>query len=111
LPATAVWLRPVSLATYIAESIRTAIVRQTFCSAPGDILPEVLNLKGLTCSIGIASLRRHTNASLSLDQAKSTLLKLADAAMYVAKETGRNQTAVAGKPVRSHAPVGIPAPR
>jgi diguanylate cyclase (GGDEF)-like protein len=98
-------------AVTIAESIRTAIVRQTFCSAPGDILPEVLNLKGLTCSIGVASLRRHTHISQSLDQAKSTLLKLADAAMYVAKETGRNQTAVAGKPVRPQAPVGIPYPR
>ncbi len=31
---------------------------------------------------------------------KSTLLRLADAAMYVAKETGRNRTALAGQPVR-----------
>jgi PleD family two-component response regulator len=37
---------------------------------------------------------------MTLEQAKSALLKLADGAMYVAKDTGRNQTAVAGKTVR-----------
>ena len=31
---------------------------------------------------------------------KSALLRLADTAMYVAKETGRNRTALAGQPVR-----------
>jgi diguanylate cyclase (GGDEF)-like protein len=98
-------------AVTFAESIRTAILRQTFCAAPGDILPETLNLKGITCSIGVASLRRHIQPELSLDQAKSTLLRLADAAMYVAKETGRNQTAVAGKPVRRQAPADIQASR
>ena len=34
------------------------------------------------------------------ERAKTSLLHLADAAMYVAKETGRNRTAVAGEPVR-----------
>ena len=95
-------------AVSLAESIRSAILRQTFCTVPGEILPEVLNLKGLTCSIGVASLRRHTHAGLGIDQAKSTLLRLADAAMYVAKETGRNQTAVAGKPIRRDTPAIVP---
>jgi diguanylate cyclase (GGDEF)-like protein len=98
-------------AVTFAESVRGAILAQTFCSAPGEILPEILNLKGLTCSIGVASLRRHTQASLSVDQAKSTLLRLADAAMYVAKETGRNQTAVAGKPIRRSTPTSVPLGR
>ncbi len=98
-------------AVTFAESIRIAILRQTFCAVPGDILPEALGLKGLTCSIGVASLRRHIQPDLTLDQAKSTVLRLADAAMYVAKETGRNQTAVAGKPVRRQAPASIPAQR
>lgn len=98
-------------AVTFAEQIRTAILRQTFCSAPGDILPEMLNLKGLTCSIGVATLRRHIHSELSLDQSKSTLLRLADAAMYVAKETGRNQTAVAGKPVRRQVAATIPGGR
>lgn len=98
-------------AVTFAESVRTAILRETFCAAPGEILPDSLNLKGLTCSIGIASLRRHTHSSLTVDQCKSTLLRLADAAMYVAKETGRNQTAVAGKPVRRSAPAAVPLQR
>jgi diguanylate cyclase (GGDEF)-like protein len=98
-------------AVTFAESVRGAILAQTFCSAPGDILPEILNLKGLTCSIGVASLRRHTQSSLTVDQAKSMLLRLADAAMYVAKETGRNQTAVAGKPIRRSTPTSVPLGR
>ena len=51
------------------------------------------------------------HSELSLDQSKSTLLRLADAAMYVAKETGRNQTAVAGKPVRRQVAASIPGGR
>jgi diguanylate cyclase (GGDEF)-like protein len=95
----------VQRAVKVAEDIRTAIVRSVFCSHPGEILPDPIHLTGLTCSIGIATLRRHLSRDLPLDQAKSTLLRLADAAMYVAKETGRNQTALAGRPVPRGAPV------
>ncbi len=84
----------------MAEEIRAAIVSSTFCAGPGDIQPDPLSLKGITCSIGVATLQQHLEPDLSLDAAKSTLLRLADAAMYVAKETGRNKTALAGRPVR-----------
>jgi len=84
----------------MAEEIRGAIVGSTFCAGPGDIQPDPLSLKGITCSIGVATLQQHLEPDLSLDAAKSTLLRLADAAMYVAKETGRNKTALAGRPVR-----------
>jgi diguanylate cyclase (GGDEF)-like protein len=84
----------------VAEDIRSTIVDTTFSAQPGDIQPEALHLKGITCSIGIATLRRHLTDDLSLNESKSTLLRLADAAMYVAKETGRNRTATAGQPVR-----------
>jgi diguanylate cyclase (GGDEF)-like protein len=84
----------------IAEGIRSEIVAQTFCSRPGEIQPDPLHLKGITCSIGVATLKRHTTEDQTLDEARSTLLRLADAAMYVAKETGRNRTAMAGEPVR-----------
>ena len=40
---------------------------------------------------------------------KSTLLRLADSAMYVAKETGRNRTALAGQPVRRRSNTPDPA--
>ncbi|HEV7783996.1 MAG TPA: GGDEF domain-containing protein, partial [Thermoanaerobaculia bacterium] len=84
----------------VAEDLRAEIVGATFCAAPGDIQPDPLYLKGITCSIGIATLRLHLEPELSLEASKSTLLRLADAAMYVAKETGRNKTALAGQPVR-----------
>jgi diguanylate cyclase (GGDEF)-like protein len=84
----------------LAEEIRTEVVETSFCSAPGEIQPEPLRLKGITCSIGVATLKQHLSVDLSLEASKSTLLRLADAAMYVAKETGRNRTALAGQPVR-----------
>jgi diguanylate cyclase (GGDEF)-like protein len=84
----------------LAEEIRSEVVATTFCASPGEILPEALHLKGITCSIGVATLRQHLAVDLSLEASKSTLLRLADAAMYVAKETGRNRTALAGQPVR-----------
>jgi diguanylate cyclase (GGDEF)-like protein len=90
----------VDAAIDLAEEIRADIVDATFCDGPGDIQPDPLFLKGITCSIGIATLRQHIEPSLSLEASKSTLLRLADSAMYVAKETGRNKTALAGQPVR-----------
>lgn len=84
----------------VAEDIRTEILDTTFCSRRGEIQHEPLNLTGLTCSIGVATLHRHLGDEASPEACRSTLLRLADAAMYVAKETGRNRTAVAGVPVR-----------
>jgi diguanylate cyclase (GGDEF)-like protein len=93
----------VEAAVDVAEEVRLAIVDATFCAGPGDIQPDPLSLKGITCSVGVSTLRQHLEPDLSLDASKSTLLRLADAAMYVAKETGRNKTALAGQPVRRRA--------
>jgi diguanylate cyclase (GGDEF)-like protein len=84
----------------LAEEIRSKMVETTFSDQPGEIQPEALHLKGVTCSIGIATWKRHLVEDLSPTESKSTLLRLADAAMYVAKETGRNRTAMAGQLVR-----------
>src|SRR5436305_1922067 len=93
----------IDAAVDVAEEVRLAIVDTTFCAGPGDIQPDPLSLKGITCSVGVATLRQHLEPDLSLEASKSTLLRLADAAMYVAKETGRNKTALAGQPVRRRA--------
>ena len=91
----------------VAEEIRAEIVGMTYCDGPGDIQPDPLHLKGLTCSIGVATLKQHLADDLSLEEMKSALLRLADTAMYVAKETGRNRTATAGQPVRRRPPSPI----
>jgi len=84
----------------LAESIRLELLGRVLCNVPGEIQTEPLHLRGLTCSIGVATLQRHIGESVDPEQAKNILLRLSDAAMYVAKETGRNRTAVAGEPVR-----------
>jgi GGDEF domain-containing protein len=43
----------------LAEEIRLEIVTSTFCAGRGDVHPDPLHLKGLTCSIGVATLHRH----------------------------------------------------
>ena len=87
----------------LSEEIRADVSANTFCAGPGDIQPDPLGLTGITCSVGVATLRQHLEPGLPLETSKSTLLRLADAAMYVAKETGRNRTIVAGQPVRRRA--------
>jgi len=86
----------------MAEGIRVEIAAAVFCEEPSDLQSEVLKLRGVTCSIGIATLHRHGDPEVDVERCKSRLLRLSDAAMYVAKETGRNRTAVAGAVISSH---------
>ncbi|MCZ6507903.1 MAG: GGDEF domain-containing protein [Acidobacteria bacterium] len=104
--------KSLEVAIDLAEELREAIASGVYCTRPSEIQPETLELTGITCSIGIASLHRHTTPDLSPERCKISLLRLADAAMYVAKETGRNRTAVAGELVRRRhfdpADIGFP---
>ncbi|HUF77341.1 MAG TPA: sensor domain-containing diguanylate cyclase [Thermoanaerobaculia bacterium] len=97
-----VLVAPVALdrAVDLAEEVRTAVLATTYCAGSGEIQREPLRLKGVACSVGVATLGRHLGDEATAATAKGTLLRLADAAMYVAKETGRNRTASAGEPVR-----------
>ena len=53
--------------------------------------------------VGIAAAAVLALASWPGHEAARDLLRHADIAMYVAKETGRNRTALAGEPVRRRA--------
>ena len=91
----------------LAEMFRTNLVANRFCQTPGELLQEALSLNGITCSIGVATLAEHVGTGETVERTKNLLLRLADAAMYVAKETGRNRTAVAGVPVPRHHRPGL----
>lgn len=87
-----------------AEGLRLGLAATVFCQAASEIQPEVLRLHGITCSIGIATLHRHGAPDLDVERCKGRLLRLSDAAMYVAKETGRNRTAMAGTVISREGP-------
>jgi diguanylate cyclase (GGDEF)-like protein len=83
--------------TEIAERIRRAIQEWTFLPmsiGPGE---PALNLKGvITMSIGVATYRRHCTPGRPAAEQKNELLKKADAALYRAKEQGKNCVVGAG---------------
>ncbi|HYN40413.1 MAG TPA: sensor domain-containing diguanylate cyclase [Thermoanaerobaculia bacterium] len=75
----------------IAERIRAAIQEWTFLPmsiGPGE---PALKLKGvITMSFGVASYRRHCTPGRPPSEQKNELLKKADAALYHAKDAGKN---------------------
>src|SRR5207249_4690962 len=70
----------VEAAVRLAEAIRARIAQRVFIDGPGDIHPEPLHLRGITCSVGIATLHQHIPDELPLRDAKSSLLRHADTA-------------------------------
>ena len=96
---------PLERALDLSEEIREHILRHSFCAKSGDIQREPLFLSGLTSSIGVATLKHHIEPELPVEECKSNLLRLADTAMYIAKRTGRNRTAVAAEPVQRRSSV------
>ena len=81
----------------VSERIRRAIEEWTFLPmaiGPGE---PALSLKGvITISIGVASYRRHCTPGRPPSDQKNELLKKADAALYHAKEAGKNRVVAAG---------------
>jgi len=95
----------------VAETVRNLISATVFCDGRGDICADRLNLQGITCSIGIAALRALYRPGLSTPEIKSLLLRDADSAMYVAKESGRDRVAVLDSDAPTHPAAALTPPK
>ncbi|MGE5277279.1 MAG: sensor domain-containing diguanylate cyclase [Acidobacteriota bacterium] len=79
-----------------AEGIREAIRGATFLSRPYGFNEPALNLHGqITASLGVSSIRSHATPAASVEQQKNELLRSADAALYRAKQHGKDRSAAA----------------
>ncbi len=79
----------------VCEEIRRTIEETEFLSREWGFSMPPLHLAGLlSASLGIAQHLAVTDSNESLDQAKSDLLRRADAAMYRAKSLGKNLVVV-----------------
>jgi diguanylate cyclase (GGDEF)-like protein len=77
----------------VAQSIRNAIRSSTFLSRPYGFNDPALNLQGvLTASLGVSSIRSNATAGASVEQQKNELLRAADAALYRAKQSGKDRS-------------------
>jgi diguanylate cyclase (GGDEF)-like protein len=75
-----------------AESVRTAIHSATFLSRPYGFNEPALHLQGtISASLGVSSIRSNATIGASIEQQKNELLRHADAALYQAKQLGKNR--------------------
>src|SRR4029079_6204452 len=77
-----------------AESLRLAIANAVLFE-PATTSRTATPLLRVTASLGVASYRDHLAPGGSQRRRESTLLRLADSAMYRAKSRGRNRVEVA----------------
>jgi len=76
----------------IAQAIRNAIRSSTFLSRPYGFNDPALNLQGvLTGSLGVSAIRSNATPGASVEQQKNELLRAADAALYRAKQNGKDR--------------------
>lgn len=74
----------------ICERLRREIEGFVFLRIEGPYGPPLRIANLITASIGIASYHEHVRKRFSIDQNKDIFLKLADRAMYAAKDAGKN---------------------
>ena len=81
----------------VAEAVRNAIRTATFVPRPYGFNNPALNLQGMiTASLGVSSIRSSVTPEASVEQQKNELLREADAALYHAKEHGKDRCVAAG---------------
>jgi diguanylate cyclase (GGDEF)-like protein len=78
-----------------AEVLRLAIADAVLFEPPTTTRQTPTPLLRITASLGVASYRDHLAPGGSLRRRESTLLRLADSAMYRAKARGRNRVEIA----------------
>lgn len=94
-----------SEASALCEQLRERIESYTFLASEGPYGPP-LKISGLiTCSIGVASFHDHVRKRYTPEQNKDAFLKVADKAMYAAKDGGRNRV-IPGLAEEEHAAGG-----
>jgi diguanylate cyclase (GGDEF)-like protein len=81
-------------AEVVAEALRKVIADTAYLTQAGEIGPGPAGLH-VTASVGVASYHEHVGPFGSLDRRQNALLRLADAAMYESKGSGKNRLTVA----------------
>jgi diguanylate cyclase (GGDEF)-like protein len=79
---------------HYAESIRKGVASRTFLpkGIPGDT--HARNIRGMvTCSVGVASLAGNMVTGGKVRRVAEGLIRSADSAMYIAKNSGKNRVA------------------
>ena len=82
-------------ATQTAETLRLTIADAVLFDHATNTRHTPTPLLRITASLGVASYRDHLAPGGSQRRRESTLLRLADSAMYRAKASGRNRVEVA----------------
>ena len=89
----------------ICERLRQEIERFVFLRIEGPYGPPLRIANLITASIGIASYHEHVRKRFSIDQNKDAFLKLADRAMYAAKDEGKNCVVMAERESEDESPL------
>jgi diguanylate cyclase (GGDEF)-like protein len=86
---------PLARAVQTAELLRRSIAEASIFDAETEPDKPAMQLPGVRCSIGVASYRDHLAPGGSKRRRENVFLRLADAAMYKAKASGRNRVELA----------------
>jgi diguanylate cyclase (GGDEF)-like protein len=82
-------------ASQLAEELRGRVAGHTFLTRASAEGRPALSLSGITASFGVASYHEHVGPQGELERRENAFLRLADAAMYVAKRTGKDRVVMA----------------